>query len=116
MARVRCRVASVAPGKINGYEFDGAPGAMLSEEMPDEAAAALAEVPGYEIEGAERPADVRDMGLVEAASAFHAMPWIDAVALPPALPGDANNDGRLSAAEKRAAAKKAAAAADAAQA
>lgn len=52
MARVLCRLLTLAAGTVHGpvsTVFSGEPGAMLSEEMDREAAEAFASIPGYEI-------------------------------------------------------------------
>lgn len=112
MARVICDLAvhPHAAAVISGVKFERDRGEAISEEVPDETAALFASIPGFRL--ARQPApEVRDMGLVEAASALHGMPWAHALAIPEAapapapVPGDTNGDGKLSAAEKRARAR-----------
>lgn len=46
MARVVCEITT-ATSPINGVEYTGEPGALLSAEMPDEDAASLCTIPGF---------------------------------------------------------------------
>jgi len=55
MAKVLCTLPN-ASELINGVKFDAHDKGMLSEDIPDDQAAAFAEIPGYELVGA-KPAE-----------------------------------------------------------
>lgn len=128
MARVICNLPHAA-AEISGVKFTRDRGEMISEEVSDESAELFASIPGFRLAG-EKPKEdapkgggdaskgdgggsnverhpvtdagvtTRPDGSVDATAGVHP-------ALPPALPalpvvpGDADGDGKLSAAEKR---------------
>lgn len=87
MPRVLCKLPN-ASAFINGVAFEAVEDGMLSAEIGEAEAANFALIPGYElVDGGKRP---------EPAPAPET----------PRDPADANGDGKVSAAERRAANKK----------
>lgn len=54
MPKVICTLPNAAE-LINGVKFTSDRGQMISEEVPDEVAAAFAKIPGYTVAGAKAP-------------------------------------------------------------